>query len=195
MASEIHLCKHACSGKSLGQKASWFYFRAKNYKESLMMQLKVKHCSFSHRFSIIKNRRKTVSLPDCLLFKKCVSCSAHLHLANRVVVSNFHSVILQSNLGPPQSLTHSLKKTRNIRRRPGSSSASSQWQREMGRAETKGRLGCVRFSSSSSVSQKSRLRPGGENRPAALPRPTEVRIQGGGPLRPGSESQGDPGAR
>ena len=59
-----------------------------------MMQLKVKNCSFYHRFSIIKNGRKTVSLPDCLLFKKCVSCAAHLHLANRVVVLNFHSIIL-----------------------------------------------------------------------------------------------------
>ena len=32
----------------------------------------------------------------CLIacFSKSVSCAAHLHLANRVVVLNFHSIIL-----------------------------------------------------------------------------------------------------
>lgn len=49
-----------------------------------MRQLKVKNGSFYHNFSVIKNRRKTVSLPDFLHFKKCMSCVSHLHLVNRV---------------------------------------------------------------------------------------------------------------
>lgn len=65
------------------QKAIRFYVSAKNYKEGLMMQLRVKNCSFYHSFSVLKNKREPVSLPYFLHFRKCVSRVSNLHLANR----------------------------------------------------------------------------------------------------------------
>lgn len=56
------------------------------------MQLKVKNGSFYYVFSFRKNRRKTVSLPDFLPRKNCLSYLSNLHLVN---LQSFRTLIFR----------------------------------------------------------------------------------------------------